>query len=131
MGLEQASPEDILSKQFGNEYDLDFKQISQQIGRVSELHTEKTLHSLKKDYFLRQNALDKFNKDTLEFHILNNLDKTQNKVKKKVSLFYKIVEPILDLDDPHLNELYKIFGYKCTLIRDNQNKYIMEIFAPI
>jgi hypothetical protein len=52
-------------------------------------------------------------------------------VKKKVSLFYKKVEPILNINDPHLNALCKIFSYKSTVIRDEKNKYLMEIYKPI
>lgn len=73
---QKYSPEEILHKQFGHEYDLDVIQISEQIGRVSQLYNEKTLYSQQKDYFLRQNALDKFNKDSLEFHILSKMDQT-------------------------------------------------------
>ena len=86
---------------------------------------------MQKDYFLRQNALDKFNKDSLEFHILSNLDQTQKKIKKKVSIFYKRVEGILNLDYPDLNNMSRIFSYKSTLIRDEGNKYLMELFTPI
>ena len=35
------------------------------------------------------------------------------------------------MDDPDLNNMSRIFSYKSTLIRDEDNKYLMELFTPI
>ena len=52
------------------------------------------------DYFRRADALNKFQLSACEFHILQNIDKHENRIKDDVNIFYKRIEKqILDKDD--------------------------------
>ena len=65
----------------------------------------------------------------VEFHILRRLEQKMKQVKDCISIFYKNIETQIMEDDLH--PLSKIFGYKSAIMRDDNHKYIFEIFCPV
>ena len=90
------------SKFFANIYNgpTDVTRIQEQFNRVTALATQKEKFKQVKLRFKRTNAHNKFNFDTVEFNILENIDKHELRVKDKVSMYYKRIENyIVDEED--------------------------------
>ena len=53
------------------------------------------------------------------------------KVKDSISIYYKRIETLINQNDPDYNSLVQIFGYKSMIVRDDEHKYMFEIYCPI
>jgi len=52
-------------------------------------------------------------------------------MKDAVSIFYKKIETLIDLEDPHYNDLSKKhFGYKYYLVRNQIGGTVAEMIKP-
>jgi hypothetical protein len=63
---------------------------------------------------------------------MSYLQPLSHKIKDSLNLFYKRVETIIDISDPHYNKLSKVhFGHKCQLFRDIDDlRFVTEVFVP-
>lgn len=76
--------------------------------------------------------MNKFSLKCCEYKILHSLEQSTLQVKDSITLFYKRIETRVN-DDlyPMRNRVSAMYGYKSVMIRDDQNKYLMEMYLPI
>ena len=77
--------------------------------------------------------MDKYNRTACEFHILRRIEQKMLKVKDRISIFYKQIETIGGEISKRYQEegvmcLQSKFGYKTSIIRDEENEHIFEIY---
>ena len=88
----------------------------------------------KKVDFVRQNALDLYDRDYCEYLILRLLELHNKRSKDFLYLFYMYYVSIsqADVDEESFSKLIDAHGFKISLVTDSNNsKSIMEVYTPI
>lgn len=95
----ESSDKSHVSMQFMSRYNgtLDLGQVEKQFERITNLANSKANFKKVKQIVRRCDAQNKFKYETVEFNVLENIDKHETRVKDKVSIYYKKVDSyILD-----------------------------------
>lgn len=71
---------------------LDFKSVAKTMNRNKSRKDQRIHQKTSKKFFNRIGAMNKFKLNTSEFHILQNIDKHESRIKDDVNIFYKRIE---------------------------------------